>query len=258
MYFAGIVIILVGALLIKAITGSKKRSYFIIELPEYKLPSLKTALKSMLNRGWSYIVKAGTVIMLCNAVVFVAQSFDWRLNLVEEGAAHTSILASISAPIAVLLVPIGVSAWQMAAATITGFIAKENVVGTLAVCYGISNLINVDELAMEVGAASSVAEVFGLTPAAALASLVFNLFSPPCFAAIGAMNSELKSAKWLFGGIGLQIGVGYTAAFLVNQIGSVIIEGRLADGFVGGLVAVVAFVAILAVLCVRNGRKSRA
>ena len=258
MYFAGIVIILVGALLIKAITGSKKRSYFIIELPDYKLPSLKTALKSMLSRGWSYIVKAGTVIMLCNAVVFVAQSFDWRLNLVEDGAAHTSILASISAPIAVLLVPIGVSAWQMAAATITGFIAKENVVGTLAVCYGISNLINVDELAMEVGAASSVAEVFGLTPAAALAFLVFNLFSPPCFAAIGAMNSELKSAKWLFGGIGLQIGVGYTAAFLVNQIGALATSGKVAEGFVGGLVAVVAFVAILAVLCIRNGRKSRA
>ena len=258
MYFAGIVIILVGALLIKAITGSKKRSYFIIELPEYKLPSLKTALKSMLSRGWSYIVKAGTVIMLCNAVVFVMQSFDWKLDLVEEGMAHTSILASVSAPIAILLIPIGVSAWQMAAAAITGFIAKENVVGTLAVCYGISNLINVDELALEAGAAASVAEVFGLTPVAALAFLVFNLFSPPCFAAIGAMNSELKSAKWLFGGIGLQIGVGYTAAFLVNQIGSLIIEGRPADGFVGGLVAVLVFTTILAVLCIRNGRKTRA
>ena len=258
MYFAGIVIILVGALIVKKITGSKKKSFFIMELPEYKLPSLLTACKSMLSRGWSYIVKAGTIILLCNAVVYIMQSFNWKLQLVEEGMEHTSILATIASPIAVLLIPIGISAWQMAAAAVTGFIAKENVVGTLAVCYGISNLINVDELALEAGAGASVAEVFGITPVVALAYLMFNLFTPPCFAAIGAMNSEMKSAKWLWSGIALQLGVGYTVAFLVNQIGTLITTGSLAAGFVPGFAAVLVAVGIVVFLCVRADKKAKA
>ena len=258
MYFAGIVIILVGALIIKKITGSKKRSFFIMELPEYKAPSLLTACRSMLSRGWSYIVKAGTVILLCNAVVYIMQSFNWKLQLVEEGMEHTSILALVSSPIAVILIPIGVGAWQMAAAAVTGFIAKENVVGTLAVCYGISNLINVDELTLEAGAGASVAEVLGITPVVALAYLMFNLFTPPCFAAIGAMNSEMKSAKWLFGGIALQLSVGYTVAFLVNQIGTLITTGSLAVGFVPGLVAVLVMVGTVVFLCVRADKKVKA
>ena len=138
MYFVGIIIILFGALIVKKITGNKKKSYFIMELPEYKLPSLWSACKSMFGRGWAYIVKAGTIILLCNAVVYIMQSFNWKLQLVEEGMEHTSILASIASPIAVLLIPIGIGAWQMAAAAVTGFIAKENVAGTLAVCFGIS------------------------------------------------------------------------------------------------------------------------
>ena len=258
MYFAGIVIILVGALIVKKITGSKKRSFFIMELPEYKRPSLLTACKSMLSRGWSYIVKAGTIILLCNAVVYIMQSFNWKLQLVEEGMEHTSILASIASPIAVLLIPIGVGAWQMAAAAVTGFIAKENVVGTLAVCYGISNLINVDELALEAGAGASVAEVFGITPVVALAYLMFNLFSPPCFAAIGAMNSEMKSAKWLWSGIALQLGVGYTVAFLVNQIGTLVTTGSLARGFFPGLAFVLVLIGILVYLCVKADKKVKA
>ena len=253
MYFVGIAVILVGAVVVKRITGSKKRSYFIIELPEYKLPSLLAACKSMLSRGWSYIVKAGTVILLCNAVVYVMQSFNFRLQLAN--GASDSILAVIAGPIAVLLIPIGVSAWQMGAAAVTGFIAKENVVGTLAVCYGISNLINVDELSLEAGAAASVAEVFGITPVAALAYLMFNLFSPPCFAAIGAMNSELKSAKWFWSGIALQLGVGYSIAFAVNQVGTLIVSGSLADGFFPGLAAVLVFAVIIVSLCIKSGRK---
>ena len=138
MYFVGIVFILLGALLVNKIAGHKNRkSFFIMELPEYKAPSVKRAALSMLSRGWAYIVKAGTIILLCNAVVFVMQSFNWQLQLVEEGMEHTSILATIANPIAVVLVPVvGIAAWQLAAAAVTGFIAKENVVGTLAVCYG--------------------------------------------------------------------------------------------------------------------------
>ena len=221
MYFIGIVLIFLAALLIRAVTGYKKKSYFIMELPEYKLPSLPKALLSMCQRGWAYIVKAGTIILVCNFVVHLMQTFNWRFEIVSEGMASASILATIAAPFAYILAPIvGVVAWQMAAATITGFIAKENVVATLAVCFGISNLFNLDELAMVDGSASVVAEAFGISTVAALAFLMFNLFSPPCFAAIGAMNAELKSKKWLFAGIGMQLGVGYTLAFLVYFFGT--------------------------------------
>ncbi|MBQ2930871.1 MAG: ferrous iron transporter B, partial [Clostridia bacterium] len=197
MYFAGILLIFLGALLINAITGHKvRKSYFIIELPEYKLPSIVRACQSMISRGWAYIVKAGTIILLCNTVVQVMQIFDWSFRIAES--ADHSILATIANPFAYVLIPIvGYHAWQLAAAAVTGFIAKENVVGTLAVCYGISSLIDTEELALMEGAGAEVAAVFGLTKAAALAYLMFNLFTPPCFAAIGAMNSEMKSAKWL-------------------------------------------------------------
>ena len=260
MYFVGIVIILIGALLINKITGYKHRkSFFIIELPEYKAPSFARAFMSMCSRGWAYIVKAGTIILLCNAAVYIMQSFDWSFQLVEEGAEETSILASIAGPIAYILVPIiGIKAWQMAAAAVTGFIAKENVVGTLAVCYGISNLIDTEALEMVEGAGASVAEVFAITPVAALAYLMFNLFTPPCFAAIGAMNSEMKSAKWLFGGIALQLSVGFTVGFLVYQIGTLITTGALGAGFIGGLIAVVAMVAVIVALCVNSGKKLKA
>ncbi len=260
MYFAGIVLIFLGALLINKIAGHKARkSYFIMELPEYKLPSIKRAALSMLSRGWAYIVKAGTIILLCNAVVYIMQSFNWSLKLVEEGAESTSILASIASPIAVILVPIiGIKAWQMAAAAVTGFIAKENVVGTLAVCYGISNLIDTDALEMVEGAGTEVAAVFGITKVAALAFLMFNLFTPPCFAAIGAMNAEIKDKKWLWGGIGLQLATGFTVGYLVYQIGTLITTGKLAAGFIGGLVTVLAFAAILIFLCVNADRKLKA
>ena len=259
MYFAGIVIILLGALLVNQITGNRKRkSFFIMELPEYKLPSLKRACMSMLSRGWSYIVKAGTIILLCNAVVYIMQSFDWRFQLVEEGMEQTSILASIAGPVAVLLVPvIGISAWQMAAAAVTGFIAKENVVGTLAVCYGISNLIDTDALEMVEGAGAEVAAIFGLTKVAALAYLMFNLFTPPCFAAIGAMNAELKDKKWLWGGIGLQLGTGYSVGYLVYTIGTLIVapEELSVSAAIGGGCFVAAFVMVLVYLCLRTDRK---
>ncbi len=259
MYFAGIVIILIGALLINKITGyNNKKSFFIIELPEYKLPSLWRAFKSMCGRGWAYIVKAGTIILLCNAVVFVMQSFDWSLALVEEGAESTSILATIAGPIAYLLIPIiGIKAWQMAAAAVTGFIAKENVVGTLAVCYGISNLIDTDALEMMEGAGNAVADTFGITAVAALAYLMFNLFTPPCFAAIGAMNAEMKSAKWLWAGIGLQLGVGYSVAYLVYTIGTLITAPATLNvvAAIGGGIAVLVFIAILAMLCARSDKK---
>lgn len=245
MYLVGIVLVLLGALLVKRITGQKyRKSFFIIELPEYKIPSLKRACVSMLERGKAYIIKAGTIILVCNTVVQIMQSFNWQFQLVAEGAESTSILASIAHPISILLIPLGFGVWQLAAAAVTGFIAKENVVGTLAVVYGVTNLIDTDELAL-VGSGSDVATIMGLTKAAALAYLMFNLYTPPCFAALGAMNSEMKSGKWLFGGICLQLATGYTVAFLVYQIGTLATTGALGTAFVPGLIAVLVFAAII-------------
>ena len=255
MYFVGIALIFLGALMVNRIAGYKnRRSFFIMELPEYKLPSLKRAFISMCGRGWAYIVKAGTIILLCNTAVQLMQSFTWDFQLVEEGMAQSSILASIASPVAVLLIPLGFGVWQMAAASVTGFIAKENVVGTLAVCYGVTNFIDTEALEL-IGGANEVAAVFGLTKAAALACLMFNLYTPPCFAALGAMNSEIKSRKWLFGGIALQLCTGYTVAFLVYQVGTLITEGTVGSGFVPGLVAVLIMVGIALYLMGNSDRK---
>ena len=245
MYLVGILLVLLGALLVKKITGQKyRKSFFIIELPEYKFPSLKRACGSMLERGKAYIVKAGTIILVCNTVVQIMQSFNWQFQLVEEGAEGTSILASIAHPFAILFIPLGLGVWQLAAAAVTGFIAKENVVGTLAVVYGITNLIDTDELAL-VGSGNEVATVMGLTKVAALAYLMFNLYTPPCFAALGAMNSEMKSGKWLLGGICLQLATGYTVAFGVYQIGTLITTGSFGTAFIPGLIAVIVFALII-------------
>lgn len=255
MYFVGILLILLGALLVKAVTGMKyRKSFFIIELPEYKVPSLKIGVLSMLNRGKAYIKKAGTVILVCNTVVQIMQSFNWHFEAIEEGAENTSILASIAGPFAVLLVPVvGIAAWQLAAAAITGFIAKENVVGTIATVYAITNFIDPDELEL-IGSGNAVATAMGITKVAALAYLMFNLYTPPCFAALGAMNSEMQSGKWLFAGICLQLATGFTVGFLVYQIGTLITTGNLGAGFVGGLIAVLVFAAVIVTLIMRANR----
>ncbi len=254
MYFMGIAIIFVGALIINRIAGHKNRkSYFIMELPEYKLPSLKRAFLSMCSRGWAYIVKAGTIILVCNTAVQIIQNFNWRFELIEDSMVHTSILASVATPFAFLLIPLGFGVWQMAAAAVSGFIAKENVVGTLAVCYGITNFINIDELALT-GGSAEVATVLGLSRSAALACLMFNLFSPPCFAAIGAMNSEIRDKKWMLGGVCLQLGIGYILAFFVYQVGTLMTTGSVGEGFLPGLGAVAVMFGILAYLMIKGGK----
>ena len=255
MYFVGIVLILLGALLVNKIAGHKNRkSFFIIELPEYKLPSIKRAFVSMCSRGWAYIVKAGTVILVCNTVVQIMQTFNWSFQPTE--VASESILATIASPVGILLVPIvGVASWQLAAAAVTGFIAKENVVGTLAVCFvGLENLIDTEELALMEGAGAEVAAVFAITKVAALAYLMFNLYTPPCFAALGAMNSEINDRKWFWGGVALQFATGYTIAFLVYQIGTLITTGFVGAGFLPGLIVVAAIVAVIVILINKANR----
>ncbi|MBR5271387.1 MAG: ferrous iron transporter B [Clostridia bacterium] len=244
MYFVGIVLIFVCALLINKITGHKaKKSFFIIELPEYKAPSISRAFMSMCQRGWAYIVKAATIILVCNTAVQIMQTFTWSLTVAQT--ADASILASIARPFAYLLVPvIGYHAWQLAAAAVTGFIAKENVVATIAICYVLTDVM---------------AELPGATPqltsVAALAYLMFNLFTPPCFAAIGAMNAEMKSAKWLWGGIALQLGVGYSVGYLVYQIGTLITTLKLGAGFFPGLAALAVIVGIVVCMILNSNNK---
>ena len=255
MYFVGIVLILLGALLVNKITGYKHRkSFFIIELPEYKIPSLKRAVMDMCSRGWAFIVKAFTIILICNTVVQIMQTFTWSFEVAET--AGDSILASVAGPFAYLLVPIvGVVSWQLAAAAVTGFIAKENVVGTLAVCFvGLENLIDTEELTLMEGAGTEVASVFAITKVAALAYLMFNLYTPPCFAALGAMHSEINDRKWFWGGVGLQFATGFTVAYLTYQIGTLITTGSFGAGFLGGLIAVAVFAAII-VYRIRNTNK---
>ena len=253
MYFVGIILILLCALLVNLLTGHKNRkSFFIMELPEYKAPSFAKATFSMLQRGWAYIVKAGTIILVCNFAVHLMQTFAWNFQPATD--ASKSILATIATPFAYIFAPIvGVVAWQLAAAAITGFIAKENVVGTLAVCYGF--MINEDLEA--ISGASDVKSAIGLTAVAALAYLMFNLFTPPCFAAIGAMNSEIKSRKWLWAGIGLQFGVGYSLGFLTFFFGTLFTGAEFGSVWmpVVGWAIVALFAAILVALILKKNRE---
>lgn len=255
MYFVSIAIIIFGALIVQKIAKeSPSKSYFIMELPEYRLPSLKRAFVSMISRGKAFVEKAGTVILLCNVTVQIMQTFTWNFQVVEEGMESTSILAGIANPLAFLLIPLGFGVWQLAAAAVVGFIAKENVVGTLAVVYSISNFIDTEELVL-VSGAQDVASIMGLTSVSALAYLMFNLFTPPCFAAIGAMNAEMESKKWLWAGIGFQFGMGYTLAFFVYQIGTLLTTGIFGTGVIPGLIAVALMSASIVYLIHRKDEK---
>lgn len=253
-YFVGLTLIFLGALLVKMVTGYKfRKSFFIMELPRYKVPNPWHATISMLERAKAYIIKAATIILLCNLVVQLMQTFTWSFQVVEEGAENTSILASIATPFSILLIPLGFGTWQLAAAAVTGFIAKENVVGTLAVVYGLTRFIDTEELAIT-GGANTIATTMGLTSVSALAYLFFNLYTPPCFAAIGAMNSEMQDCRWLWSAIGLQFCTGFTVAYLVNQVGTLVVYGHLAAGFLPGLIAV----ALMAMLITVIARRVRA
>ena len=257
MYFVGIVLILLGALLVNRITGNrKKKNYFIIELPEYKWPSVKRAAIAMCSRGWAYVVKAATIILVCNTAVQIMQTFTWSFTVAEN--AGDSILASVAGPFAWLLLPVvGVVSWQLAAAVITGLIAKENVVGTLAVCFvGLENLIDTEELALLEGSGTEVAGIIAITKVAALAYLMFNLFTPPCFAALGAMYGEMADRKWFWGGVGLQFAVGFTLSFGVYQVGTLITTGAFGPGVWGGLAAVAVMSFVICALCARNDKRA--
>ena len=226
------VIICVG-LILKKVTGADNiKNYFIIELPQYRIPSIKRAFFKMLETGKDFITRAGTIIIVCNTVVFIMSSFNFKLQLVED-AVNTSILANVATPFAFLLIPVGIGVWQLSAAAITGFIAKEEVVGTLAVVYSMGAAINSD---FELVNAMTVQETMGITAVSALAFMFFNLFTPPCFAAIGAMKSEMKSNKWLLKSVLLQLSVGYIVAMITYQVGTILVYKELAQGFIPAVI----------------------
>lgn len=257
MYFMAILIIILGALIVQRITNEgPAKSYFILELPDYRMPSFRRALITMFSRAQAFIVRAATIILLCNAAVHMMQTFTWSFQVVEPGMEHTSILAGISSPFAFLFIPLGFGAWQLAAAAIAGFIAKENVVGTLAVVYGITNFIDTEEFVL-VSGAGDVAAVMGLTSVAALAYLMFNLFTPPCFAAIGAMNAEMESKKWLWAGVSFQFGMGYTVAFVAYQVGTLLTTGSFGAGVIPGLIFVSVLAGIIVVLARNSEQRAK-
>lgn len=226
------VIISVGLILKKATGADNIKNYFIIELPQYRIPSIKKAFLKMLETGKDFMMKAGTIIIVCNTVVFIMASFNFNLQLVDD-AVNTSILAHIATPFAFLLIPVGLGVWQLAAAAITGFIAKEEVVGTLAVVYSMGAAINAD---FELVNAMSVQQTMGITAVSALAFMFFNLFTPPCFAAIGAMKSEMKSNKLLMKAVALQLGVGYIVAMVTYQVGTILVDKQLGQGFIPAVI----------------------
>ena len=232
-YIVAFTVIICVGLILKKVTGADNiKNYFIIELPQYRIPSIKRAFFKMLETGKDFITRAGTIIIVCNTVVFIMSSFNFKLQLVED-AVNTSILANVATPFAFLLIPVGIGVWQLSAAAITGFIAKEEVVGTLAVVYSMGAAINSD---FELVHAMTVQETMGITAVSALAFMFFNLFTPPCFAAIGAMKSEMKSNKWLLKSVLLQLSVGYIVAMITYQVGTILVYKELAQGFIPAVI----------------------
>lgn len=245
MYILAFIMIAIGGLVLQKIFVWENQSSFIMELPEYKIPSLMHAFKQMMKQAKAFIIKASTIILVMNTLVWLMQTYSWKLQVVED--ASLSILASVGGLIAPLLIPLGFVGWQLAAAAITGFIAKENVVATFAIILVASSE---DALHMPGGVLTQL-----FTPVTAYAYLVFNLFTPPCFAAIGAMNSEIGDGKWLRKSLLFQFSVGYLMAMLITQVGTIIFYGELAVGFVPAIIVAIIYAVVITVLIRKANHK---
>jgi len=247
-YILAFIMIAIGGLILKKIFVWENTSTFIMELPAYKLPSLRHAFRQMMKQAKAFIIKASTIILVMNTLVWFMQTYGWNLQVVEDSG--NSILASVGGVIAPLLIPLGFIGWQLAAAALTGFIAKENVVATFAII-----LLATSEEALHMPG-GVLSELF--TPVTGYAFLVFNLFTPPCFAAIGALNSEMGDRKWLGKALLFQMSVGYFLAMLVTQVGSLIVYGAPAAGFVPAIIVTVLFILLITYLIKRADRKRNA
>ena len=243
-YFVGIAaIICSGIILKKTKMFAGDPAPFVMELPAYHWPTVSNVLRSMWERGWSFIKKAGTIILLSTIVLWFLMSFGWEsgsFGMVEE--LNNSILASIGSTIAWIFAPLGWTqageGWKMAVAAVTGLIAKENVVATFGMLYGFAEV------------AEDGAEIWGnlaaaMTPIAAYGFLVFNLLCAPCFAAMGAIKREMNNAKWFWFAIGYQCGLAYVVSLCIYQIGTLITTGAFGIGTVAAFLLVIGFLYLL-------------
>ena len=235
-YFIGIAaIICSGIILKKTKMFSGDPAPFVMELPAYHWPTVKSVLRSMWERGWSFIRRAGTVILLSTIVIWFTTYFgfvDGQFRMLAEEEIGSSILAAIGNAVAWIFIPLGWGNWQAAVASVTGLVAKENIVATLGVLYGGSGDVY--------GTMSSA-----FTSASGLSFLIFNLLCAPCFAAIGAIKREMNNAKWTWFAIGYQCGLAYIAALCVNQIGNLILLGNYGVGTVAAVILIIGFIYML-------------
>jgi ferrous iron transport protein B len=242
MYFLGIGMIIVSGVILKK-TGlfAGDPAPFVMELPQYHVPGMKGVLLHMWERGKSFVIKAGTIIFVACGVIWFLSAFNWSFQMVES--AGDSMLASIGNVIAPLFAPLGFGSWEGAVASISALVAKENAVGTFGVLFGLAEAAE-DSPALIAGIASMFTAVGGLS------FLIFNLFNPPCFAAIGAIKREMGGWKWTLIAVGYQLLLGYTLAFIVYQLGNVLFMG--ASFGVGAAIAIVLIGAILWLLFTRQ------
>ncbi len=243
-YFLGIfMIIICGIILNKTKAFKGEAAPFVMELPQYHIPSMKGVLIHMWDRGKAFIIKAGTIIFVACAVIWFTSSFNWTLQMVD---AQDSILASIGKVIAPIFDPLGFGNWQSAVSTVSGLVAKENVVGTFGVLFGIAEAAeDTPALLTQIGAM--------FTSASGLAFIAFNMLNAPCFAAIGAIRREMGSWKWMWITIGFQTLTAYIVALVINQVGSLLLgEGSVIGAVVSILIAVLAIV-----IAIGSGRDIR-
>ena len=241
-YFVGIAaIICSGIILKKTKLFDGDPAPFVMELPAYHWPTVSNVLRSMWERGWSFIKKAGTIILMSTIVLWFLMNFGWvdgSFGMLEAEQLNDSILASIGSVIAPLFAPLGWGDWKMAVAAVSGLIAKENVVGTFGILFGFGEV------------AEDGAEIWGqlagsLSTVAAYSFLVFNLLCAPCFAAMGAIKREMNNTKWFFTAIGYQTLLAYVVSLCIYQIGNLFIGGGFGIGTVVAVLLIIGFVYLL-------------
>ena len=249
-YFVGIAaIICSGIILKKTKMFAGDPAPFVMELPAYHMPTVSNVLRSMWERGWSFIKKAGTIILLSTIFVWFTTYFGWvdgQFRMLTDMELDHSILAAIGNGVAWIFAPLGWGNWKSAVAAITGLVAKENVVGTFGILFGFAEV------------AEDGAEIWGtlagsMTAAAAYSFLVFNLLCAPCFAAMGAIKREMNNKKWFWFAVGYQTGLAYVVSLCVYQIGTLITTGTFGIGTAVAFLLIIGFIYLL----VRPYRESK-
>ena len=241
-FFVGIAaVICSGIILKKTKMFAGEPAPFVMELPAYHLPTVGNVLRSMWERGWSFIKKAGTIILLSAIVLWFLQGFGWidgSFSMLEAEELDNSILAAIGGVIAPIFAPLGWGDWKMAVAAVTGLIAKENVVSTFGILFGYAEVA-------EDGAEIWATLASAMTAAAAYSFLVFNLLCAPCFAAMGAIKREMNNRKWFWFAIGYQTILAYVVSLCVYQIGTFVALGTFGIGTVAAVIIIAAFLYLL-------------